>query len=384
MGTAGTFSKLKQTAKSTLDLRNNWASSQLKKAKNSIVHTTEVTHKLGVIGRKPRVLVHAGMAAAVAMVVLGAQFSTLASRTSVASRLNHTLGYGSVLDASAAADVAAKVASAASLTVSADANQKASSINAQVALAGTDDTLAKRQVVSTASTVRHDIATYTIKAGDTLGEIAKQYNVTSDTLRWANGIDDPTAIHAGQTLKVLPVTGVLHTVAAGDTTASIATKYQAVEAQLVEYNDLDVKGLAAGQQIIVPEGRVQETVKVKAVTQTAVATARTTVQSWVGAGNGYPWGQCTYHIAEMRSIPSDLGNAINWRWSLPRYGFSFSQTPVPGAIAWTPYGWGGYGHVAYVESVGNGVVTISERNFNGNPGISYRTVSWDTFQGYLN
>jgi surface antigen len=382
MGTARTFSKLKQTAKSTLDIRNNWATSQLKKAKNSIVQTSEVTHKLGVISRKPRLLVHAGMATAVAAVVLGAQFSTLASRTSVASRLNHTLGYGSVLDASAAADVAAKVASAASLTVSADATQKASSINAQVALAGTDDTLAKRQVVSTASTVRHDITTYTIKAGDTLGEIAKQYNVTSDTLRWANGIDDPTAIHAGQTLKVLPVTGVLHTVVAGDTTAGIAGKYQAVEAQLVEYNDLDVKGLVPGQQVIVPEGRVQEAPKVKAAVQTTVTTRA--VQSWIGAGNGYPYGQCTYHIAEMRQVPTDLGNAINWRWSLPRYGFSFSQTPVPGAIAWTPYGWGGYGHVAYVESVGNGVVTISERNFNGNPNISYRTVSWNTFQGYLN
>lgn len=382
MGTTETFSKLKQTAKSNLDIRNTWATPQVQKAKKSIVRTSEITRKLGAVTRRPRLLVHAGMVTAIAAVVVGAQFSTLASRTAVASRLNNTLGYGSVLDASASAEVVAKVASAASLTVSDDATQKASAINAQVALAGTGEALAKRQVVSTATTVRHDITTYTVKSGDTLGQIAQQFNITSNTIRWANAIDDPTAIRSGQTLKILPVSGVLHKVANGDTPASIAAKYGAVEAQLVEFNDLDVKSLSAGAEIIVPEGQVKETPKPKPAVQTAVAAAPV-VNSWI-AGNGYPWGQCTYGVAEVRSVPANLGNAVNWRWSLPRYGFSFSRTPVVGAIAWTPYGWGGYGHVAYVTAVGNGTVTVRERNFNGNPYPSYRTTSWDTFQGYLN
>jgi surface antigen len=86
----------------------------------------------------------------------------------------------------------------------------------------------------------------------------------------------------------------------------------------------------------------------------------------------------------MRSVPANLGNAVSWRWSLPRYGFSFSYTPVAGAIAWTPYGWGGYGHVAYVTSVSGHSVTVRERNFGGNPYPTYRTVDWSDFQGYLN
>jgi surface antigen len=296
------------------------------------------------------------------------------------------LGYGSVLDASAAADVVAKVAGAASLPVMADATQKATSLNAQVALAGTDDTLAKRQVVSTAVTVRHDITNYTVQAGDTLGQIATQYGVTSDTIRWANNITNSDSLSVGQQLKILPVSGVLTTVQNGDTTATLATKYQAVEAQLIEYNDLDVKGLVAGAQVIIPGGQIAEAPKpvLAAATQIAPSNAQSFVAA--GSGSGYPWGQCTYHIAEMRAIPSDLGNAISWRWSLPRYGFSFSYTPVAGAIAWTPYGWGGYGHVAYVESVNSSAqtMTISERNFEGNPYVTYRTVSWNAFQGFLN
>ena len=44
--------------------------------------------------------------------------------------------------------------------------------------------------------------TYTVKAGDTLSEIAKKYNTTVSTLASKNGIKNPNLIYAGQTLRI--------------------------------------------------------------------------------------------------------------------------------------------------------------------------------------
>ncbi len=374
IGTAD-FPKIK------LGSKPDWAKAQLTKAKNLphlevYAKVNTVAHTASKLVAKPRMALHGLSIGLVAFVVFGSQFGSLAARTAVVSQLGHSTGYGSVLDAAASATVAANVAAKTNLLVSADATQQASHLDSQVALAGTDDALAKRQIVSTAQTVRHDITSYTIKPGDTLSSIATQFNVTSDTIKWANNIDDVSAIKPGQALKILPITGLLYTVDPGDTTASIAAKYQAVEAQLVEYNDLDVKGLSAGKQIIIPDGRIAEVAKpvTAAVSQAPVKSQA--VWFALGSGSGYPWGQCTYHIAEMiPGLPGNLGNAWQWRWTLPAYGWHYSSSPVPGSIAYFAYGGGGYGHVAYVHSVNSdGSVLISERNFMGNPNVTYRTI----------
>ena len=46
------------------------------------------------------------------------------------------------------------------------------------------------------------MATYTVKKGDTLSEIAKQYGTTYQDIAKSNGISNPNLIYAGQTLKI--------------------------------------------------------------------------------------------------------------------------------------------------------------------------------------
>ena len=46
------------------------------------------------------------------------------------------------------------------------------------------------------------MATYKIKSGDTLSEIAKKNNTTVRTLRKINSIADPNKIRAGKTLNL--------------------------------------------------------------------------------------------------------------------------------------------------------------------------------------
>jgi LysM repeat protein len=46
--------------------------------------------------------------------------------------------------------------------------------------------------------------TYTVKSGDTLSKIAKQFGVTVDALVKANNIANPNLIKLGQVLKIPP------------------------------------------------------------------------------------------------------------------------------------------------------------------------------------
>ncbi len=100
------------------------------------------------------------------------------------------------------------------------------------------------------------IQQYTVQSGDTLSSIADQFGVSTQTVMWSNNLDDRSIIKPGDTLYILPTTGVAHTVASGETVSGIAQKYGASVDEIIEYNDLiNAQDLVAGVEIIIPEGR---------------------------------------------------------------------------------------------------------------------------------
>jgi surface antigen len=291
------------------------------------------------------------------------------------------VGYGATLDATATATVAADIAAKSQLIVASDATKTATSMNAQTALdTSDDDTLAKRQVVSTAGNVTRDITGYSVQSGDTLSMIASKFDITTDTILWANNLSDANSIKPGQALTILPVSGLLYTVASGDTAASLASAYQANAAQILSYNDDEVTGLAVGEKIIIPDG-VKPTPVVAAPAVQSLSTAAYTpaLTNFSYSGNGYAYGYCTWYVASRRNVPSYWGNAVNWYYNAQISGFSVGSTPEVGAIAWTGAGY--LGHVAYVESVSGGNVTISEMNGTAGWGrVDTRTVPASSFR----
>jgi LysM repeat protein len=102
------------------------------------------------------------------------------------------------------------------------------------------------------------ISVYVVREGDSLSQIAKMFGVSVATVMWANDINSKGVIQPGQTLVILPVSGVRHTVAKGETVASIAKKYDADLDELMSFNGFD-KGqvLAVGDVLIVPGGEMQ-------------------------------------------------------------------------------------------------------------------------------
>lgn len=108
---------------------------------------------------------------------------------------------------------------------------------------------------------RYQIDDYLVKAGDTLDAIAKRFDVSVDTIKWANNLKGDT-IKPGQTLKIPPITGVVHKVVAGETVHSIAKKYGVTAQNIInyiwnEFADPDTFALNAGQILYVPDGVIR-------------------------------------------------------------------------------------------------------------------------------
>ncbi|MFH1472796.1 MAG: peptidoglycan DD-metalloendopeptidase family protein [bacterium] len=114
------------------------------------------------------------------------------------------------------------------------------------------------------------ISIHVVSAGDTLGEIAEMFGISTNTIIWANDLRN-TSIKVGQELIILPISGVRHTVKSGDTLQSIAKSYKANLDDVLSYNDLTSNtGLKIGDVIFVPNGVISAQANIKSsLTQTS-------------------------------------------------------------------------------------------------------------------
>lgn len=119
------------------------------------------------------------------------------------------------------------------------------------------DILARQEIPGTLVPVsRAGIVQYGVQAGDTVWGIAEQFGVSVATVLWENNLSIWSTIRPGQTLNILPVSGITHTVRKGDTLGAIAKKYRAALDEVEQYNGAEaVATLTPGAKIIIPGGR---------------------------------------------------------------------------------------------------------------------------------
>lgn len=159
-----------------------------------------------------------------------------------------------------------------------------------------------------------------------------------------------------------------YTVKDGDTLSTIGWNFGLKLATIKASNNLTSDSIKPGQVLKLPTADLSPTALKQyaanaAKKKVAGSSAKVLSHPAGASNNAYPYGWCTYYVATRRYVPAHWGDAKSWLSSAQRAGYSTGRDPVPGAIVVTGESY--YGHVAYVESVSGGSITISEMNVRG-------------------
>ena len=232
--------------------------------------------------------------------------------------------------------------------------------SALVAYSGPSGTIAD---LST-TTQSYRISVYVVRPGDTLSEIGYMFGVSVNTIVWANNLKSGADIRPGETLIILPVSGIEHTVVRGDTLKSVAEKYGADAGEIAQYNGLNpAAALTIGSVLTIPGGELsvpalrKETGSIRRGRVSVTRSSRGINEPYLGGsgapqpgyfGNPLPGGIITQSIHGWNAI--DIG--------APR------GTPIHAAAAGTIIvardngAWnGGYGNYVVITH-GNGTQTL--------------------------
>jgi len=216
--------------------------------------------------------------------------------------------------------------------------------------------LVKPELVSTeaAKITRTILRKYQVKEGDSLGKIASSFNISVDTVLWANNLSANSYIKPGQELILPPTTGILHTIKKGDTLKSIAQKYSATDAAIKEFNNIDNDSLlVVGETLMVPGGRIIYTVKPR--TYTAPAESAITYTAPVAVSGKMLWPIGCRRITQYFRGWRHTGVDIACSYGSPIYA------AADGVVSRVQYLNYGYGYNVIIDH-GNGKKTLYAHN----------------------
>lgn len=203
---------------------------------------------------------------------------------------------------------------------------------------------------------RSEIIEYKVKSGETISQIAEKFNISSDTIKWANDLESKDSIKPGQTLKIMPVSGIAATVKSGDTLESLAKKYNSSSQAILDFPFNDVPDdfkLKTGQLVIIPDGSPPEVPSIRKPQPQYIAQGpKSNSPSFVAPGGGnFMWPTTFQQIS------------THFAWWHPGIDMSnLSGPPVSSADGGTVVvaGWPdnyGYGNRVIVDH-GNGYQTL--------------------------
>jgi len=257
-----------------------------------------------------------------------------------------------------------------------------------------------------------EIISYEVKWGESIGSIAEKFNVTRNSIFWANNFADDYIIHPGDIIKVPPVSGLIHEVKSWETLNGIANKYDVDSEDIMRQNLLlsagDLKSwdtiIVPGAIKIIPKPVVapaQAVAKSSAgakATPTAAYSAPVAAKSnyvapsgsytltWRAPKHTFYWGNCTWYVAQYKNVNWG-GNANQWLTNARAKGHATGSNAQLWAIVqlggrgYNPY----YGHVAIVTGIEGGNLIISDMNYRALWEVTTRKVPINdrSIQGYI-
>ncbi len=206
---------------------------------------------------------------------------------------------------------------------------------------------------------RDKIIDYEVRPGDSLGSIAQKFQISIVTILWENNLGVKSYLHPGDKLRILPVSGLTHTIKKGDTLKKIAALYSANIAEIVKANKLkgDGSDLVSGEKILIPNG-------VKKQTASAVVTPRNISQIAAPPGSrqspsvsGFVWPTAVRIVTQYFTWKhSGIDIAGGRNFTTPNYAAK-AGTVIKSQCGWNS----GYGCVVIIDH-GGGIKTLYGHN----------------------
>lgn len=203
-----------------------------------------------------------------------------------------------------------------------------------------------------------EISVYTVRPGDTPSQIAEMYDVSVNTIYWANDIKNGV-IQPGDTLVILPITGVRHVVKDGETLSSIVKKYGGDVDEVLAYNQLSTADeLSIGDTVVIPNGVVENASPKRVATAEPVS-----VSGAVNTGASYyahplPGARRTQGLHGHNGI--DFGAGVG----TPIRAAAAGEVIVSRSGGWN----GGYGNYVVIRHP-NGTQTLYAHNSSNAVGV---------------
>ncbi len=191
---------------------------------------------------------------------------------------------------------------------------------------------------------RSGTVSYTVRSGDNLSSIASYFGISINTIINANPGVRTNSLRVGQTLSILPTSGVVYHAKSGDTLSSLAGSFGIPESKLVQFNrSVDFSSLDPGTPIIIPGGTQANLAAVGS------ANLPNYNSKFIMPTNGYNWGTLHHYNAV------DIANSCGTPVVAAAEGVVVPDENIPDA----PNGWNeGYGNFVLIEHpFGNNVMT---------------------------
>ncbi len=185
---------------------------------------------------------------------------------------------------------------------------------------------------------RTEVTEYTIKEGDTVSGIAQTFGISISTILSENNLSAYSMIKPGQTLKILPFSGITYTVKRGDTLALIAKKTKGDVDEIRTQNNLSTDKLVAGSTLIIPNGRAIASATPASRIQQQSSKAAISIPSNLNASTivGLVWPTVSRHINQYFGR-RHTGVDIKGKTGTPIYAVE------DGDVALAGWNRGGYG-----------------------------------------
>jgi murein DD-endopeptidase MepM/ murein hydrolase activator NlpD len=168
-------------------------------------------------------------------------------------------------------------------------------------LTSVDSAIFKPNYATADAVHRKEISEYTVKGGDSIGRIAAEFGVSVATILHENKLSETDYIKPGQTLKILPTTGLKHEVKDGETLDAISKKYQVNLEIILEYNGIEIPDdIHPGEVIIIPDGKIElpKTQATRIASYSLVDVQRASVPTEFTGGAEFMWPLSTRNVTQ--------------------------------------------------------------------------------------